>query len=58
VEKFQLIHLLVAFQIPILLMASVVIAGSQETHISLNGHMARLNLNGMAKGMCSVVGWC
>jgi hypothetical protein len=58
VEKFQLIRLLVAFQIPMLLMVSVVIAGSPETHISLNGQMARLNLNGMAKGMCSVVDWC
>jgi hypothetical protein len=58
IEKSQLALLLVAFQIPMLLVTAVIIAGSPGMNVLLNGQMAPLNLNGMAQGMCSAVGCC
>jgi hypothetical protein len=43
--------ILVAYQIRMVFETAIIFAGSLETHISLNGQMAPLNLNGMAKGM-------
>jgi hypothetical protein len=54
----QMTILLVSYQILMLLMDAVLIVGSPETYITLNGQMAQLNLSGMAKGMLLVADCC
>jgi hypothetical protein len=50
--------LLATHQILMLFETAVIFTGSPGMNMLLNGQMARLNLNGLAQGMCMVAVCC